>query len=70
MLFDPDEQRAGIMNGRANAGVLREEFDERQVGLPIAALKDVLKISNGLVSMNEQGEMKFWRHEGSLQLHP
>jgi hypothetical protein len=46
-----------------------EMFDERKIGAPVAALKDVFKISGRLVGMDEQGQMKFWRHEDVPGLH-
>jgi hypothetical protein len=34
-------------------------LDERKVGTLVAALKNILKISDGLVCVKEKGEVKF-----------
>jgi hypothetical protein len=39
----------------------RQNFDERQVGLRVSALENVLEIPNWLVRMNQKSKLEF-RH--------
>ena len=56
--FDPLQQRAGEMQSHANGGMPREDFDERSVGLCVGALHYIVKISDGLVRMNEEYQLE------------
>src|SRR5580700_9648841 len=57
MLFDPSEQRTGIVDAR----MFFQEFDERQIGFFVGLFEHVAKITARLVGMNQKDEMKaFW----------
>ena len=70
MFLDPGQQRPRIVQSGANFLVLLEVFDERQIRALVAPFKYVFKISDGLVRVNQQGQMKFCRHGNDSGLHP
>jgi hypothetical protein len=70
MLFDPREQRPGIMQAHVDAGMLLKEFDERQIGVFVGLFEHVTEIATGLVGMNQQDEMKaFWHGDNFALKH-
>ena len=69
MLLDPEQERAGVMQANSNAGMFFKELGEGKIALLIAAFKDVCKIANRLVSVNQEREVKFRGH-GTVFLAP
>src|SRR5579863_400257 len=61
MLFDPGQQRAGIMKAGVDGGMLLERFEERKIAAEIGLLKNVVKIAARLMGMNEQHEVELGR---------
>jgi len=62
VLFDPCEERAGIVEAEVNSWVRFEVLDEREIRSVVGLFEDVLEIAAGLVCVNEQGEMEFLGH--------
>src|SRR5881394_3167286 len=57
------------MQSHANRGMFLKVLDEREIGAPITALVNVFEIPDRLMRVNQQGEMKFWRHGKFFGLH-
>jgi hypothetical protein len=68
MLFDPSEQRTGIMQAHMDARMLFEEVDKRKIGVFVGFFEDVTEIAAWLMGVNEQNEMKALGHGGSFSL--
>jgi len=58
VLFNPQEQRPGVVQPRANARMLFQKREERQVGMFVTLFENVLKIPGGLVRVDNQDEVK------------
>jgi hypothetical protein len=58
ILFDPEKERAGIMQRDVDAGMLFQQGKKRVVGLLIAFLENVFEITGWLVGMNNKGKME------------
>ena len=69
MLFHPREERAGIMQAEAHAGMLLQQLDKREVGMLEGFFEHVLEIAAGLMCVDQQHEMEIRRHEGGWILH-
>ena len=55
MIFlDPSEQRPRIVQANVNFGVPLEDLHEWKVAARVGLLEDRVKISNGLMRMNEK----------------
>src|SRR5579859_4450907 len=71
MIFlNPNQQWSRIMQSRADFGVFFEMLDEWKIGALVAAFQYVFEISDGLMGVNQQGQMEFWRHGDVSGLHP
>jgi len=66
VLFDPGEERAGIVKAKVNFWVRFKALDEGKIRCLVGPLEDMLEITAGLVCVNEQGEMEFLRHGDSF----
>jgi hypothetical protein len=62
ILFDPGEQRAGIVEAYVDGGMLFESFEEGQIAAEIGLFEDVAEIAAGLVGVNEENEVELGRH--------
>ena len=56
------------MEAHVDAGMLFEEFDERQVGLFVGPFEHVAKITTRLVRVDEQDEMEALWHGDNVSL--
>ena len=61
-MFDPGQQRTGIVKTRMHIGMPFEDFDERQIAARIGLLENMVKIANGLMRVNEENQMELRRH--------
>jgi len=57
------------MQSRADFGVFFEMLDEWKIGALVAAFQYVFEISDGLMGVNQQGQMEFRRHGDVSGLH-
>ena len=57
-VFQQFEQRAREVQTNTDGGVARQDVDEGQIGLLIGAFDHVIEISDWLVRMHEQNELK------------
>jgi hypothetical protein len=62
ILFDPGQQRAGIMKAYVDGGMLFERFEEGQIAAGIGLFENVAEIAAGLVGVNEEDEVELGRH--------
>ena len=62
MLFDPGEERTGIVQAEMNARMFFQLLDEREIRSVVGFFQDMLEIAAGLVGVNEQGEMEILGH--------
>jgi hypothetical protein len=53
-LFDPGEQRSGIVQTDVNTGVLLKRLKKGQVAARVGLLKDMAKIAARLMGVDEQ----------------
>jgi hypothetical protein len=58
VLLNPQQQRAGIMNGGVDGGMFFQEIQKLEIGIFIAFLKNMLEIARGLVGVNDENEVK------------
>src|SRR5208337_2592935 len=58
VLLNPQEQRSGIVQARANVWMLFQKREEGQVGVFVALLDNVLEIAGRLVRVDDQDEVK------------
>ena len=68
ILFDPGEQRAGIVEAHVDAGMFFEQFDEREIRVLVGLFEHVAEIAAGLMGMNQEDEMKAIGHRDNLAL--
>ena len=68
ILFNPGEQRAGIVEAHVDAGMFFEQFDEWEIRVLVGLLKHVAEIAAGLMGMNQEDEMKAIGHRDNLAL--
>ena len=47
------------MQPKTDSGMARHALDERQVGTLVRPFHDLVKIANGLMSVNEQNQIEF-----------
>lgn len=52
--FDPLQQRTGEMQSHANPRMARQDFHERRIRLRVGAFHYIVKVSDGLMRMNEE----------------
>ena len=57
------------MKGDTNEWMRGEQPSKGKIALLVAAFENILKIADRLVSVNEQGEVEFWRHGNECRLH-
>jgi hypothetical protein len=57
------------MQAEAHAGMLFQQVDKREVGMPEGFFEHVLEIAAGLMRVYQQDEMEIRRHEGGWILH-
>jgi hypothetical protein len=62
VLFDPGEQRAGIMEADVDTGVLRKSLDKGQVAAHIGLLENMAEVAARLMGVYEQNQMELRRH--------
>jgi hypothetical protein len=62
VLFDPGEQRAGIVKANMHAGMPFKDFDEWQIATSVGLLENVIEIADGLMRVDEEDQMELWRH--------
>src|SRR5258705_2233688 len=70
ILLDPRKQRPGKVQRSANPSMPFNVLDKWKVRALVATFENVFEISDGLVCVNQQGQMKFWRHGDVPGLHP
>jgi len=58
MLLDPEEEGAGIVNGEAEGGMAFNEAQKTIVGIAKALFEDGVKISGGLMGVDDEGEVE------------
>jgi hypothetical protein len=61
-LFDPGEQRAGVVKTDVNGGVSLEDFDKRQIAASVGLFKNMIEIADGLMRVDDENQMELWRH--------
>jgi hypothetical protein len=59
MLFDPEQERAGEMNGDPNVRMLFEQSEEGFIGFLVAIFHDGVKVSGRLVGMDDEDEVEW-----------
>ena len=69
MLFHPREERAGIVQAEAHAGMFFQQFDKWKITVLIRFFENVAKIATGLMRVNQEDEMEIRGHEGGSGLH-
>jgi len=70
VLFDPCEERAGIVETHVDAGMFFQELYEREIGVLVGLFEDVAKIADGLVCVDKESEMeRFWHGDNSFHKH-
>src|SRR6266446_7270737 len=62
VLFDPGEQRTGIMEANVDTGVLLKGLEERQVATRVGLLKNMVEVAARLMGVDEQNQMELGRH--------
>ena len=62
ILFDPGQQRPGIMKAYVDGGMLLQRFEEREIAAEVGLFKNVAEIAAGLMGVNEQDEVELGRH--------
>jgi hypothetical protein len=53
---NPFQQRTGIVQAQANAGVLEQMFDKGQVGALIGLFDDGIEIADWLMGVNQENQ--------------
>jgi hypothetical protein len=69
MLFNPGEQRAGIVQAHVDARMFFQELDEWQIGILIGLFEHVAEIAHGLVCVYQQDEMEAFWHGDNFALN-
>jgi len=82
MFFDPEKERAGVMDGKTEGGVSFDEAKKAVIGVAEAPFEDGVEIPCGLVGVKNEREMElgarlgrrahrpsYREREGELELH-
>src|SRR5580658_10068105 len=67
--LDPLEQRAGVVQAEADAGMARKHFNEGKVGILVGAFEHVVEISDRLMGVDEEDELEFRQRQTSMVEH-
>jgi hypothetical protein len=62
VLFNPGQQRPGVMEAHVNGRVLLKRLDKRQVAALERLLKNMAEVAARLMGVNEKDQMELWRH--------
>ena len=54
--LDPFEQRTGIVQAQANAGMLEQPLDKGQIGTLIGLFDDGIEIADRLMGVNQENQ--------------